>query len=324
MEKIDIVVLWVDDKDLEWRQLRDVYTNTVSSEITERLYRDYGTFQYWFRMIEKNAPWVNQIYLITHGHLPPWLKQDHPKLKIINHRDYIPEMYLPTFNSNVIELNLHRIDSLSENFILFNDDTFVIKPIAPSDYFQGQLPKLSAVYNTIVPFESFSRVIYNNVEVLNRHFKTKAALKKSWWKFFNIAYGKDMLRNICLLPWGLTGYVNYHLPSPLKKSTLTRLWELEYDVLHETSQHHVRDNRTDINHWLLNYWQIETNQFMPAPTWFGQYMTVNEIHALERAFKNNKTAVVCVNDSQDTDEKNFQDLLKLFEEYFPEKSSFEQ
>ena len=33
----------------------------------EQRYRDYGIFNYWFRMIEKHAPWVNNVYLITNG-----------------------------------------------------------------------------------------------------------------------------------------------------------------------------------------------------------------------------------------------------------------
>nr|WP_277750430.1 hypothetical protein [Latilactobacillus curvatus] len=40
------------------------------------MYRDYGLFKYWFRSIEKNAPWVNKVYLVTEDHLPEWLNKD--------------------------------------------------------------------------------------------------------------------------------------------------------------------------------------------------------------------------------------------------------
>jgi len=46
---------------------------------------------------------------------------------IVNHKDFIPEEYLPIFNSNAIELNMHKIKELSENFVYFNDDMFVLK-----------------------------------------------------------------------------------------------------------------------------------------------------------------------------------------------------
>ena len=80
--------------------------------------------QYWFRGVGKFAPWVNRIHFITYGHLPPWLNVDHPKINIVRHTDYIPKKYLPTFNSHVIELNIHRIEGLANCFVYFNDDTF--------------------------------------------------------------------------------------------------------------------------------------------------------------------------------------------------------
>ena len=37
----------------------------------------------------------------------------------INVEDFIPEEYLPTFSSHVIEWNLHRIPDLFDNFVYF-------------------------------------------------------------------------------------------------------------------------------------------------------------------------------------------------------------
>ena len=45
----------------------------------------------------------------------------------MDHREIIEQEYLPTFNSHVIEANLHKIPNLSEHFIYFNDDVFVAK-----------------------------------------------------------------------------------------------------------------------------------------------------------------------------------------------------
>jgi hypothetical protein len=59
--------------------------------------------------VEKYAPWVNRVFFITCGQCPPWLNRNHPKLRLVDHKDFIPLEYLPTFNSMTIELNLHRI-----------------------------------------------------------------------------------------------------------------------------------------------------------------------------------------------------------------------
>ena len=69
-----------------------------------------------------------------------WLNKEHPKLNIVNHKDFIPEKYLPTFNSHAIEWNMHRIPGLAENFVYFNDDMFLIKKVRPEQYFKNDLP----------------------------------------------------------------------------------------------------------------------------------------------------------------------------------------
>lgn len=176
----------------------------------------------------------------------------------------MPEEYLPTFNSAAIELNLHRIEGLSENFVFFNDDMYLIQDVKPDDFFVNGQPRLLAVYEALVPWSSFSKVYFNNVEVLYRHFSNKKALKQSPFKFFNFKYGQLVLKNILLFPWKITGYYNQHTPVPIKKSTLIHLWNVEEDIFVQTSKHKFRDYNTDINHYLLCYWQIESNDFQPS------------------------------------------------------------
>ena len=144
-----------------------------------------GIFNYWFRMIEKHAPWVNNVYLITNGQKPDWLNLDHPKLKLVTHKEFMPNEYLPTYNSAAIELNLHRIEGLSENYLYFNDDVYLIRDSQPSDFYKNGQPKLFAVYDALVPWSSYTNTYYKNVELIYRHFPNKKALKTSPWKFFN-------------------------------------------------------------------------------------------------------------------------------------------
>ncbi|MCO4638282.1 Receptor polysaccharide phosphotransferase [Streptococcus infantarius subsp. infantarius] len=213
----------------------------------EQRYRDYDVFNYWFRMIEKNAPWVNNVYLITNGQKPDWLNLEHPKLKLVTHREFMPKEYLPTYNSAAIELNLHHIEGLSENYLYFNDDTYLIRDSQPSDFYKNGQPKLLAVYDALVPWPPFTNTYHNNVELIYRHFPNKKALKPSPWKFFNFRYGSLVLKNLLLLPWGPTRYVNQHLPVPMKKSTLAHLWEIEGETLDKTSRNPIRDYGVDVN-----------------------------------------------------------------------------
>jgi len=122
---IDFVVTWVDGNDPVWQKERaetlGLHEYAASGNGVCR-YRDWSSFRYWFRAVETYAPWVRYVHLVTWGHVPEWLKLDCPKLRIVNHKDYVPAEYLPTFNCQPLELNLFRIPDLSEHFVYFNDD----------------------------------------------------------------------------------------------------------------------------------------------------------------------------------------------------------
>ena len=91
MEKIDFVIMWVDGADEKWLEEKKMYDTNVDIEAGgDHRFRDWDNLQYWFRGVEKFAPWVNSVYFITCGHYPEWLNLDHPKLKFVKHSDYIP------------------------------------------------------------------------------------------------------------------------------------------------------------------------------------------------------------------------------------------
>ena len=95
-EKIDFVIPWVDGNDEKWRKDKNFYWNEqlgIKSEDANNnaRFRDWENLKYWFRGVEKFAPWVNHIYFVTYGHIPEWLNVNHPKLTIVKHEDYIPK-----------------------------------------------------------------------------------------------------------------------------------------------------------------------------------------------------------------------------------------
>lgn len=202
-DKIDFVIIWVDGNDDKWREVRSNYKSDFTNDTNVHRYRDWDNLQYWFRGVEKFAPWVNNIYFVTWGHLPSWLNIKHPKLKIVKHEDFIPKEYLPTFSANPIELNLHRIDGLSNNFVYFNDDMFLIKDVNENVFFKNNLPCDSAIMNVHCYNieEMFIMTPFRNIGIINKHFKMKEVLKKSPTKWFNFKYGLNVLRN----------FISYHV-----------------------------------------------------------------------------------------------------------------
>ena len=118
---IDIVIPWVDGADPEWMKEKnkkaEELNGAFAADCSDKRFRDWGIIRYLFRSIDLYASWVNKVHFVTWGHLPKWMNPNAPKLHIVNHRDFIPQQYLPTFSSHTIELNMHRIPGLAEHFI---------------------------------------------------------------------------------------------------------------------------------------------------------------------------------------------------------------
>lgn len=323
-EDIDVVICWVDGSDSVWRDKRALHSDIPTEG--ERRYRDYGTLKYLFRSLEKFAPWVHKIHFITDNQVPKWLKKEHPKLNLVHHTDFIPQEYLPTFNSNVIELNLFRLKELSEKFILFNDDMFLNGEVAPEDFFKENKIMDYGIYNRIAPNDQFAHILLNNTIVINKYFDKRSSLKKNWQKVFRLRYGSKVLSNFFVLPWKeVTGYYNPHFPQPHFKSKLSQLYELEPEIFRNTFKNRFRGNE-DISHWLCRYWLLEEGRYEPQKMSFGSYLLLSELDKIDLVIQSEKAKVLCINDVDCSDEEfefNKERLNASFQAKFADVSSFE-
>jgi len=327
--KIDFVMTWVDGNDPEWQKEKNNFLKQENEINNAARFRDWDLLKYWFRGVEKYTPWVNKIYFVTWGHVPSWLNLKHKKLVVINHKDYIPDKYLPTFNSHTIELNLHNIKNLEEHFVLFNDDTFITKPMIKEDFFIKGLPCDSAILNPIIceGNDHFANVSANNLSLINNNFNKKNVLKnKKGW--YSLKYGKDLIRTLCLSIWPkFPGFYNSHLPNAFLKSTFNEVWKKEYETLDNTCKCHLRDNYTNVNQWVIKYWQYAKNKFYPRSPKIGKYYEINDnTKEIENEILNQKHKMICLNDNikiNDFDNVKLK-LISLFEKILNEKSSFEK
>jgi len=326
-DSIDFVIAWVDGNDKNWLEQKNKYSPNkidVSNDIYR--YRDMDCLKYWFRAVEKYTPWVNNIYFVTWGHLPKWLNKKNPKLKIINHKDYIPEKYLPTFSSHTIELNMHKIEGLSEKFVYFNDDMFICDYMSPKDFFINELPCESAIISPIFPQTDFEHIIVNNIKIINRNFDKNKVVKENKEKWFNYKYGFNNIRTLILNKWPLfCGIRQSHLPTAFLKQFFYEVWDKEYDELDQTCSHKFRKIE-DINQWLVKDWQLAKGSFEPRNPNIGKNMKLSDENSeIIHSIKNNKYKMICINDSDNTynfDEAK-QEIIESFEYILPEKSDFE-
>lgn len=137
---IDAVYIWQNRSDPIWIQKMESYRSLESETVEEQLptngTRDRDDLLYSLRSLEKYAPWIHKVFIVTDGQVPSWLNAQHPKVEIVRHEQIFKDTsLLPTFSLTAIELNLHHIPGLSESFIYFRDNMFLGRPVYPYDFY---------------------------------------------------------------------------------------------------------------------------------------------------------------------------------------------
>ena len=330
---IDFVIPWVDGSDPLWQKEKNNYSpkSTVMESLAdESRYRDWENLQYWFRGIEKYAPWVNKIHFVTWGHIPSWLDTTNPKLNIVKHSDFIPAEYLPTFSSHTIELNLHRIEGLAEQFVYFNDDIFLNCPVKPEDFFKNGLPCETAALDCVYFNKDTAGHFHGaDIAVINSNFNKKSIFKKNWGKWLDFRNGKgNVLKTLMLYYWPwIPGMFYHHVSSSYLKSTFETVWQKEFDILDETCSHKFRE-KGDVNQWVMKFWQLAEGKFNVRPRSFAKCYHITAVNYNEMCedLKKGIHKMLCINDST-----NITDYLKvkkevndIMEDRLPIKSSFEK
>ncbi len=328
---IDFVITWVDMNDPKWKQDFAAYSGKIDNkknEVTEARFRDHGLLRYWFRGVEKFAPWVRNIHFVTCGQQPEWLNTSHPKLRMVNHEDYIPKRFLPCFNSSLIEIYLHRIPGLAEHFVYFNDDFFIINNLPQSRFFTDGVPNDIAAFRMNMGLSLWSKCLKNNIEIINRRFDKREVMARDHDKWFHESYGKKARLTRLLKPYGK--FVTLRTPhnaQPYTKTTFEEVWDYAGKELTEMSSHRFRSPE-DYTQELFRTWQICRSNFVPYNTYADTKMFPLVFRAPKaiRAIREQAYKLVCVNDSEHivNYDKTMQAVNDAFNHILPEKSSFER
>lgn len=327
---IDFVITWVDMDDPKWQKDFVEYSGKTLNEensVSQARFRDYGFLKYWFRGVEKFAPWVQKIHFITCGQKPEWFNTNNPKINIVNHEDYIPKQFLPTFNSTVIERYLHKISDLSNHFVYFNDDFFIINKLEQKRFFKNDLPCDIAAFQYNPGWSQWYKRIKNNLKIINKNFNKKEVLTQFYDKWYNKIYGKKAFWNYALKYYDK--FITLRTPhnaQPYLKSTFDEVWAAAENELLTVSKNRFRST-SDLTPELFRTWQICKGNFEPYNTYNDTKMFPLLIKSKQAisAIKNQKYKLVCINDNVHI--RNYAEVMKeikeSFENILPQKSSFE-
>ena len=306
---IDLVYLWVNGNDPEWIAKRQACIGDLSLKDVncKGRYADNGELRYSLRSIEKYAPWVHKIFIVTDNQVPEWLDTSHPKIQIVDHTEIMPPECLPCFNSNVIEHYLHKIPGLSEHFLYANDDMFINQPVTPETFFGTDgLPKVRMNRR---PFRKF--YIYFKTKVQKKQLSnymqnvhiTALLVEKKYGKYFN-----------CKTHHNIDAYLRSHYEH-------TR--QVFDEEINANRCNHVR-TRNDIQRNLFSYVLIAEKQahvcYVTQHTSFRLHIDNHECYA---KFLKYKPVFFCMNDSEFANDDDRRRAAAFLRQYFPDKSQFE-
>lgn len=288
-EPIDIIVPWVNPNDPVWKKDFEYWKQKETGNKDACRYRDWGFIRFVFRSIEENCPWCRYVFLVLSGptQIPAWLNTNNPRLKIVYHKDYIPSEYLPTFNSNVIELFYSNIEELSENFILVNDDMFFCQKKGEDFFFKNNVP----IYK-----EGFKR--FDNSQWCNE-------LRKS----------RDMVNKVLKLNTS-NMYETFHLPVGYNKS-LQQFMLSKIDVSYMKNNKFRKNN--DLTHFMFYDLACKTRHCIFENRWRGEYIGLRS-----GSYINYRNPLICVNENEFTRSRDCEQAIKSLLKHFSTKSGFEK
>ena len=292
---MDIVITYVNGLDPVWQRDYEQYTN---QPVLEKRFRDWGTLRYLFRGIAENMPFIRKVHLVVshESQVPEWVNRD--EVHIVLHKDIIPAEYLPTFNCNPIEMHLHRIEDLDEEYLYFNDDMFPMRQCQPTDFFRNGQGVLG----------------------MSRHLF-------AWDMFKSICRNSDRLACKALgLKPSITFLRPQHICSPMLKSVCEELYGKVTEEIAKTSSSRTR-TAEDLNQYLfLDYMYLKGLLINKRHS--KKHFSVGIVtgEKLRNFVTKPSHKLVCVNDVQLSEERYIElrkALLEAFEERFPQKSKYE-
>ncbi len=329
MNPIDAVYTWVDGSDPAWldrknrrlRQLRSHEKPVQSNAASDNRFRDNQELRYSLRSVERYAPWIRNVYLVTDRQRPEWIDTD--RVRIIDHTEIFPDTAdLPVFSSTPIEMCIHRIPDLSECFISLNDDFILGRKVTPADYFSPEgRPQIWA-------------------DQISRR-KQRILLEETLENVSMHSVGDARARRLALEKYDFRLPIKVrHYPRPIKRSILDQLWEIFPEVI-EANLRSVFRSRSDtiILPSLYSYVALATEQadLRIINSWArvldflcGRIRHVGTTSG-DRNFKWKllriclfKPVTLCVNDGVSAPKQDVRAMHALLQKRFPKKSAFEK
>ena len=252
---VDAVITWVDGSESSYAEKLSTHLDGIIGEGTHvTRFANCGEIEYCVVSILKFAPWIRKIFIVTDQQTPKFISSISkslyaPKIQLIDHKEIFRnyESCLPTFNNRSIETVIWRIPNISENFIYFNDDFILVRPVSRSDFFREGKVVLRGTW----------RPIY-------KKFKPKNILKNALSFFLgkNTQPRLDMHtagQQLSAVKAGLSAkYLRLaHNPYPCRRSTIELFFSKKNGLFERNISYKFRSSKQILCQHLASYLEIK-------------------------------------------------------------------
>lgn len=281
---IDAVITWVDGADPTLAARLADYLASIGGRrptaADPTRFNDAGEIDYCVASIFRFAPWIRSLHIVTDRQIPPLiaLLAGTPygeRVRVVDHREVFAgyEQHLPTFNSRAIISVLWRIPDLAEQFVYFNDDFVLIRPVAPTDFFRDGRMVLRGQWRRQSAYHPLRRLI---------------ATARRWTGTDPARSPTARVRNLAAqeLSARLAGYEReylrlYHNPFPMRRSALEHFFAARPDLLEHNLRYRLRSAEQFKTEALAAHLEaaagqavfdqrLRTLQLKPSEQWFAR------------------------------------------------------
>ena len=296
---IDLIITYVNSSDQNW--VRSYIKKTKTHNPTAARFRSWGTLTYLLRGVEKYMPFIRNVVLIvaSPSQVPAWVNQEN--VRIVYHKDFIPEQYLPTFNSCTIESFFWNIPDLADRVIYINDDMFPVDLMSAEDFFTEDIPHIK----------------FTDIETYSSRNVFRCQCRS----------GIDLLTNVLGVPPIESGkfFKPCHISNAITRQGFEAIKDLCADEIGKT----VSTTRlpTNVNQYIYSYYYYFTDNYINDTVSYEYFdLCEDTLSSISDTLLCGGYQMLCLNDSDKL--KNYSkfrsQLNSCFEQKFPERSKYER
>lgn len=282
---VDLVVPFVDDRDEVWQE---AYKKTFNREYRpDERFDDHDLFKNFIKGVDKFMPWIRKIHLIVSNieQVPDYINKE--KTHIVLHSDIIPSDYLPTFNSQTIEMFIHNIEDLSEHFIYSNDDMYPINYLNKSDFFtiEGKPKIIFKKEYTDKALSFFQRVCLNNYQTVANAL--------------NVEHDAEVIKP-------------EHSMTSMILSDCKKCFDLIKEDIYKTIYYDRKSNQ--FNQYIYpDYERLTENYVFDGPVFKYDLISDEVDHIILDTIENSRCQIYCLNNINVGSERLFNNIQKSFD-----------